>query len=383
MSNPSAALAALVERVATADADGSLASERAVQLRAVEPLLEILGWDVRGSEVTPAADVAGLAVDYLLSVDEVPGILVVTTGPTDDLQAEGIAGLERGIHDGHAARGIATDGTTVVLLAEHDGEVHHRSFPFTELPEHAQALGQFHRSVVARSISEERADRAAAARRLAENRDDLADSIAEAILDVADEPVGDDVLAEAERTVDALVEDFREDDVSAMDRERSIADDPDGRSGAGAVATEPEPASAGSDPEAQGSSDPVTAGEDDTEAVPETATAPEGEYVVRFFGGSSSVGAVGTETPSGTTVGTVRYLLENHALHSSITLPWRDGDGTVVLAEEAGGDGWTTLSNAAGDSISVRRIENPATARRVIDDLVEAADLRAMFQGDW
>lgn len=403
MSNPRAALAELGDRIAEARADGSLSSERAVQLRAVEPLLEVLGWDVRGGGVVPAATVEGQEVDYLLAVDDTAGVLVGTAAPGEDLEVAEIARVERGIADGNATRGIATDGGTVVLLVEHDGEVHRRSFPFGELPDHAEALGRFHRSVVARSTAVDRADRRAAARRLAENRAAVVESIAETILTVAEEPVEGDVVAEAERTVDALVETFRGEDAGAVAQERSDVDDPDddservaNASGSKTESTGPDPADeASSDAPARtergaegpsdldtGSSD-VDTGSSDAAGGEAPATAADGEYVVRFFGGSSSVGAVGTETPRGTTVGTVRYLLENHGLDSSITVPWRDGDGTVVLAEEPGGDGWTTLSNAAGHSICVRPVDDPETARRAIDGLVEAAGLRAMFQGDW
>jgi hypothetical protein len=437
MSNSNAELAELAERVEAGATEGSLSSERAVQLRAVEPLLEVLGWDVRGPAVVPAATIEDLTVDYLLTIDDVPAVLVETAGPSDDLETAGVAPIERRIADGHPSRGIVTDGRTVVLVVEQDGEVHRRSFPFAALTDHAEALGQFHRSVVARTTAVERADRPAAARRLDENRTQVVESITETIVDVADEPIADEAAAAAERTVDTLVETFRSEDAGdSGGARRNLADsvgdsdlaadtagsessvtehsgtgpsgkehsgkehsgtEPSGKehsgtepSATGPSATAPESTPAGTwEGSAQGgdgavgSSRPDEGPQDTVEARPESRTSDGGEYVVRFFGGSSSVGAVGTETPRGTTVGTVRYLLENHGLASSITLPWRDDEETVVLADESGGDGWTTLSNASGDSISVRPIDDPDTARRVIDGLVEAAGLRAMFQGDW
>lgn len=407
MSDSHAELAELAERVGAGAAEGSLASERAVQLRAVEPLLEVLGWDVRGSAVVPAAAIEDLTVDYLLTIDDLPAVLVETVGPSDDLETDGVAPIERGIADGQASRAIVTDGRTVVLVVEHDDDLHRRSFEFAALPDHAESLGQFHRSVVARTTAAERPDRAAAARRLDEDRTEAVESIAETIVDVADEPVDDEAAAAAERTVDALVETFRSEDADDVGRERSDpADFEDGSEvdgdSAGSASSGMEPAatepagteaestlagtaeeSARSDHGGVGSSTPEEGHHDDVESSAEPRTNDGGEYVVRFFGGSSSVGAVGTETPRGTTVGTVRYLLENHGLASSITLPWRDDEGSVVLTEEPSGDEWPTLSNASGESIGVRPIDDPQTARRVIDGLVEAAGLRAMFQGDW
>jgi hypothetical protein len=397
MSNSHAELDELADRVEAGAAEGSLSSERAVQLRALEPLLEVLGWDVRGPAVVPAATIGELEVDYLLTVDEVPAILVATAAPSGELQTDGIARIDAGIADSRATRGIATDGSTVVLLVEHDGEVHRRSVPFAELPEHAEALGQFHRTVVARTTAVERADRDAAARRLVENRTEVVESITETIVAVADEPVDDEVAAAADRTIDALVETFRSEDAGDGERDRSdLEDSEDGSERvADAARSEPSVPDPESTPGASGTGSPrsgdgsvgsssATDGRSDAaEESAESRTSDGEEYVVRFFGGSSSVGAVGTETPRGTTVGTVRYLLENHGLAASITLPWRYDEGTVVLAEVPGGDGWTTLSNASGSSISVRPIDDPETARRVIDDLAETAGLRAMFQGDW
>lgn len=388
MSSPRAELAELAYRVADGAAEGTLSSERAVQLRAVEPLLEVLGWDVRGPEVVPETTLGGLEVDYLLTIGGTLVVPVGTAGPNVDLEGNVVDPLERAIVGGHAARAIATNGRSIVLLAAGDNGVHRRSFRFAELPDHADALGQFHRSVIEANGAGDRADRRAAARRLAEHREAVVEAVTSEIVAVADEPVEEIVADEAARAVDSVVDALGSGDAGDPGRGNSgttgggaagtaVESPPDGApDGTGTAAGTSTDATA---TEARGERDPTGDHTDPGSSPAETG----GEYVVRFFGGSSSVGAVGTDSPHGTTVGTVRYLLENHDLARSITLPWRDETGTTVVAGERIGEDWTTLSNASGDAIGVRPIDDPARAQQVIDTLVEAAGLRAMFQGDW
>ncbi|AGN02964.1 hypothetical protein L593_15150 [Salinarchaeum sp. Harcht-Bsk1] len=387
MSDPLASLSALADRVDRARGDGSLESERAVQLRAVEPLLETLGWDVRGREVVPDASVDAVSVDYLLAIDSTPALVVETVPPGTDVR-ESTTALARVIDDDTVDRGIVTDGESIVLLVDGDDGVHRRSLPFDALQEHADALGQYHRSVVERSISAAQSGEREAARRLAAERDAVVTSVTQSILDVTGDAVEPTVAAAAESFVDSLAE-----SLESPGSADGTTDGPSRESDATSSVTTPPPEHSTPDtrtehPDANTERDEVTAVESGAspESEPEIDSQDaggDGEYVVRFFGGTSSVGAVGTETPRGTTVGTVRYLLENHGLLGSTTLPWRTDDGTVVLAESPGGPNWIALDNDAGNAVYVRPIREPAMARSCIEELATAAGLRVMFQGDW
>lgn len=444
MSDPLAKLSELADRVRAGTERGSLDSERAVQLRAVEPLLEALGWDVRGESVVPDASLVGYELDYLLTIGGDPAVVVQTEPPAGDLESEVPASVEPLVGERHVRRAIATDGRTVVLLVSSEGEVHRRTFPFGSLHEQAEALGQFHRSVLETAVDDDRNDRREAARRLATNLDAVADALASEVHSVTGHAADDVVATESRRAVESLVGAIAPDgedpvgaegdrghddagengtdsgdgdgEIDGTHTETAARDTTDatvtsggnhtnrarggrggrgegsgGRRGEGGGGGEGGEGGRGGRPPAETGGD-AGGGNEGSVRDGDAAQADEGgadaadtppEFVVRFFGGSSSVGAVGTETPGGTTVGSVRYLLENHDLARSITLPWRNADDTVVLDDSIDDPDAVELRNESGTAIAVRPIDEPAVAKRTIQSLAEAAGLRVMFQGDW
>lgn len=387
MSDPRAALAELADAIGRGRSDGSFDSERAVQLRAVEPLLEILDWDVRGTAVVPEAQVNDQTVDYLLQIEGTPAVVVQTVSPETDPTDDELLRLESALSNGPITRGIVTDGRTLILLIADAEEVHRRPIPFESLAEHANDLGQFHRSVVEESVTSTEADRRDAARRLVANRDELVDDVTAEILAIAGPAFEDAVREESTRTVDTVIDRLEPDAVEVVDAAER-ATEGTGKGTASEIATD---AGGNRDPEtgeanepskgegSQGESTSVTGGS----TIESAEATAGGEYVVRFFGGASSVGAVGTQSPGGTLVGTVRYLLENHDLEASLALPWQTGDGTTVLAKDGKSPEWTTLENASGDAVAVRAVDEPSLAKEAIQDLADAAGLRVMYQGDW
>jgi len=414
MPDQRATLAELADAVGRGTDDGSLDSERAVQLRAVEPLLETLDWDVRGPDVVPEADLCGLTIEYLLQIEETPSVAVRTVEPGTDSLDDAASQLESVLVDGRPSRGIVTDGHSIALLLIEGGDAHRRTISFVDLPYHAEALGQFHRSVLEEAATHDHADRRAAAQRLAENRDAVEDAVTAEIVSETGSEFRDVVAAESSSTIDAILEaldptddpergsaevqaeqlqegvDSPEDSDGGVDVEdRADGEGPDEPRDEASDAAESE-----STPEQAKSTGRSTAGTTKTDRLTNGSStdgsgagsdgsSPRGEYVVRFFGGASSVGAVGTQSPTGTVVGTVRYLLENHDLESSLTLPWQTSSGATLLAASGESPDWTTLENAQGKAVAVHLIDDPAIAREGIEELADAAGLRVMFQGDW
>lgn len=396
MADPLGALSSLAERVDAENAD-ALQSERAVQLRAAEPLLEILGWDVRGPAVVPQAEVGDATVAYLLSIDGTPAVAVSTAAPGDEtLDVEPI---ETAVETGSVGRGLATDGERITLIVRQDGALHRRSFAFGELPANAEAVEQFHRSVLERSMDQSRTDRTDAARRLASNRDAVVDSVQETIVETTGPAIRDVVAEETERAIDAMLDRLdaqHATEADGLDRNggsskaastsdseadaASTIGDRHGNHGGQETGSEesPPPTEQSASP-AAAESPPDTTGSD-----PIASTADgETEYVARFFGGSSSVGAVGTASPGATTAGVVRYLVENHELANAVQLPWRTDGGIAILAGSPGGDDWASLRSETGEELFVRPVGDPATAKTAIEGLADACGLRVMFQGDW
>lgn len=366
-------LAALATRVADGVDSGSVDSERAVQLKAVEPLLEILGWDVRGSEVVPESDLGNDTVEYLLQIEDSPLVAVRTALPDTSLEATAVPTLAGLIESGYVSRAIATDARDVILLLATGEEIHRRSFPFRALPDNAEALGRFHRSILETEHQEQRVDHREVAGELAAKRDEVLEAVTEEILSVTGPEMRPLVVEESATAVDAIVDRLRE-RADADGEEKSLAETANDVGGSSACGEDPPTA----DSNSADSPDVESAGD----ASDENSDA-NGEYVVRFFGGASSVGAVGTGSPRSTTIGVVRYLLENQELSSAVTLPWTVDDGPPILAEEPPSSEWTALEAPGGGSIAVRRIDDPAAATAVIEALADAVGLRVMFQGDW
>lgn len=398
MADPPERLAELARRVDSAIEDGSLASERAVQLRAAEPLIEVLGWDLRGDAVQPEATLGGYGVDYLLTLEGQPAIAVVTDSPGADLDRAADGLLRPLLDGGHVLRGLATDGRRVALLVDVNDSVYGHAFAVEDVEAHTDALDRFHRSTLEAEIAEDRDQRRGAAQRLADEQESVANAIENEVVAVTGSEVADTVSMETTRFVDELVAELAPSDTEPQ-RSAAEAKQPD----------DPGPKPTNDDPSGGGWTervDPASrSGEidtrvdatidngDDADSKSETPGSPspanhepadaDESYVARLFGGSSSVGAVGTASPRSTTLGVVRYLLENQELRKSATLPWQVESDVPVLTEERPAPDWIAIELPSADDVYVRPIDDPTTAKTTIEGLAEAVGLRVMFQGDW
>lgn len=371
------------------DLGAGVDSRRAVQLRVVEPLLEVLGWDVRSPDVEPDVELAGTRTDYVLVVDETPVVAVRTGEPGDDLESEQTS-LARTLEATTVDWGLCTDGRRYVLLAYSDDEVHRRRVELDDLPSRRDALEAYTRDVRAAKAAAASEERRTAYRQLAERRDAAVRAVTDALVDVAGDPIRDDARESAERLVAFLLDSGPSDAATAdaavsRDDAATDAHGPDRKSGiAGATRSD----SAGVDPAADTDATPDSTSSTDSTARPtadRSSVPDDGEYVARFFGGSSSVGAVGTGDPGSTLAGVVTYLQENHDLGGAVTLPWGVEDGRAVLAsapEHPNGSPMEPREAVDGDCYVWTGASVDRT-RDAVEELADAVGLRVMFQGDW
>lgn len=362
---------------------GESLSRRAVGLRIVEPLLERLGWDLHGSDVEPEVSVEGARVDYLLTVSDLPAIAVVATDSEGDLRGGPASTLADVVEAGTVDRGLATDGRAFVFVVEADGSLHRQHVPVPDLPERTDALATFTRTA-ARERLDDPADPRVAATRLARRHDAAIDAVVDALVDVAGEGIESAARAGATTLVEALADvapgdqpegEASDDGPVATSNAESVSPDASGGSSGGG---EPE---RGSVPDGGGTAARTSDPDGSSRSQPDG----DGEFVVRFFGSESSVGAVGGETPGGALAGAVGYLVENHGLADSIELPWGlDDERSIVAGSPAhpGGRPMEFHRQLAGGAY-VWTGADAATAEEAIEALADAAGLRAMFQGDW
>lgn len=358
MTVSSSALEDVVDRIR--DQLGDVESRRAVELRTVEPLLEALGWDVRSPDVEPGVGVAGHRVDYLLSVDGTPAVAVRTAAPGASLE-EHESALRAVLASGGVGWGLLSDGARYVLLARDGDEVHRQQLALPDLPDATDALSHYSYDAASSYVASRSADRSAARERLAAEREAAVEAVTDALVSIAGEAMAEPARAGAAQLVDELAAD------------EGSAGDTAGAAGG----------SAGSSDAADDAADAATP--DDADAAADPPASRRGEYVVRFFGGSASVGAVGTETPGGTLAGVVAFLQENHDLGGAVQLPWGVTDDRARLApspEHPDGTPMERFDVVDGDCYvwtggSVERV------RQTIEELADVVDLRVMFQGDW
>lgn len=416
-------------------------SQRAVELRVVEPFLECLGWDVRGPSVDPQAEVGGVRVAYLLSVDGDPSIAVQTAAPGAELESESVPAVGDVLDRTTLDWGIVTDGQRYVLLAHSDDGVHRRRHRLDALPDALDALQHYTHEAAVRRRESERTDRVAALCHLEERRGEAIDAVTASLVSIAGDVIEDPARSAASGLVDDLLEELpsdsaapddsidatasavgardgtshptEQDQAGAPERPRSDAsgrarDSSRSPAGSGSHSSSQPADSAPPAESAHGATGTQTTGSqasnsggasrdesrsaantadshEETPLPPTARTDGDGEYVVRFFGGNASVGAVGTDNPPGTLVGAVRFLLENQELASSVTLPWGvEGDRAVLASTPEHPDGSAmTYYDSIEEEWYVWTGGDEARIRAAIEDLADAVGLRVMFQGDW
>lgn len=386
MSLEAADLEAFVEEAGSRAAD--VDSPRALELRIVEPLLETLGWDVRSPEVEPDAAVGDLRMDYCLTVDDVPAVLVVTTSPTDAIPEDRVAAVAATIHSNGPDWAIVTNGSRFVLLAETHEGVHRETVALEDLADAVENFTHYARQATVRREKNRRDDIAAAAERLAARRDEAIDAVTAAIVEIAGPPIE----AAARDRARALVDDLA---VDPGPGGRSTIPDDESRESSksskcsehSATDSETRSTATSTDPDRQSSADTGEPDASDDSSVPPPAVreAGTGTYVARFFGGGSSVGAIGGETPTGTLVGVVEYLLENQSLASSITLPWSVDDERARIARTPEHPDGTSMDHfeTVDGTLYVWTGGDVDRVRATVSELADATGLRVMFQGDW
>lgn len=390
-------------------------SERNTQIRLVQPFLTALGWELR--QIEADRDVAtaegSVTVDFALLVDDEPAVLVETSACAADLQREQAERLGRRLLAAGVDRGVLTNGHEFVFVAADDDSeptdaLDRSECRLPELPDHADAVSHYARETVEQSVRDGRRRRREAAAALADEREAVIADIHERLVATAGDAVAERLRAESEQVIDDLIASLRgdaddgdQDEGGEAESPTDVETKPPTDAGTG-LDTEPEralAAVAGSASDAlsePGSTDADADIEQESHAgsnVPADAlgatVAEDGQYVVRLFGGRTSVWAVGHARAAMTTAQAIEYLLDRGADDGrgapadegaeSIAPPWGPEGEYPVLRGSAVENATVELSN--GCHLDARVPVD--VARAAIERLAERAGLRAMFQGEW
>jgi len=410
-----------VERARTAAAaDLSL---RNTELKLVQPLLAELGWDVHGPDA--AAEVGVPAdrdpVNYGLRIDGRPAVFVDVVACGEPLREADARRLGAALSAAGVDRGLLTNGRSFVFLDRAGARDECR---LDELPDHPDAVTPYTRAAAEARVGT-RAERRAAAERIAARRDEVVEDVTERLVATADGAAAGDLAAAADRFVDDLLAALGDDAPAAVPDEWAATpgeadataegsyappDESNGTSDESnvppgeRVAPANDAETAAGDDRGQGSGEsddaatvgasasPTAPGSDDgptAGAAAASGTDETGEYIVRFFSGRTSVGAVGTDTATGATAAAIEYLIEQHALDAGLSLPWRpeaaDDDGRAVLNHDPAHPSGAPMdaSERLSNGYHLLATLDAPSARTVVAELADEAGLRPMFQGDW
>lgn len=399
------------ERVATTNS----LSERNTQLRLVQPFLETLGWSLdRIVAEYEFADARGESVDFALLVGKVPEIVVETRACSEDLREADVEALGSVLLGTDVDWGILTNGRQFVFAGvDETGTLERRPVELDGLPDRMDVVSRYTEQVASRRVERRKERYSTAVERLESDRQAIQNALTERLVATTGDDVAPMVEEATERFLDDLLDAFRERQSNTTEHQRN-GTDIDSVTDSPSIAAD-QPDTAGTEQNAQEVSEyekrehdeqsasaqsvaiddletPEIGSESlsgmdsernigvDSESNRELALDVEGEeeFVVRFFDGRTSVGAVGHRNAATATRLAVEYLLEHRQLEGSISLPWgpaseepmvRHGDSGSSITME---NGWQLDA-----SVSV------PTARAAIEALADESGLRTMFQGNW
>ncbi|MFW5924152.1 MAG: hypothetical protein ACOCSP_00980 [archaeon] len=380
----SAPLEGFVDHARSAlDADPEM-STRTAELRITQPLLEALGWDVRGPEVQAGYRVEDEVVGFALGQGDDPSVLVETIAPSTSIDRTAVREFVDTMQTAEVEWGILLDGHRYCLVASVAGSVDYVDFRIDELPENLEAISYYGRDAVVDRETTRQATRRRAAERLTKRRDEVIADLADRLVDVTGEELRSEAVAVAERIVDEFAADLRGDRVDGSGGAGQGFDAPPSGGGNSGDERSPERSAEGKTDAPAGA--PVVEDGNAHFGSGPARSAGDHEYVVRLFDGGTSIGAVRAASLGGVLEQTIAYLDEGRDLLRSLSMPWspEDWDRSVIARDSTHPDGSPMGSYERLSSGHVLLTDmDESEYRDVVEALAGAVGLRVMFQGDW
>jgi len=187
---------------------------RNVQLRIVEPLLSMLGWDVRAPEVEAEWDVDTLEdpIDYVLLVDDRPDVAVRTMAASESIDESGVAVFARGIVSEGIDLGIVSNGRRFAFITTDGTEIKWTLCESETLPEHESILKHFTYAMATQRYAARVEARQRAAARLQENQAVVTEAVARELQSVAGDELDGELRTLSRVILDVAIERFSEGD---------------------------------------------------------------------------------------------------------------------------------------------------------------------------
>jgi hypothetical protein len=211
-----------VERSRSLLDQSSQMNEDNTKARLVEPLLELLGWDLRSLEVEREYSMqigrGNARADYALLVESTAVVFVEANGSDRSLTSSDEAQLSSYMRQTGVDWGLLTNGTSFEVLrrrndSDRPDEFSLGGFTLDELPEYSTRIGLLSKQSVRSGESDKIAERLETTKRairvLTENKSDVARDVTTAITRVTGEEITQTVEPLSKEFVDTVVSELR------------------------------------------------------------------------------------------------------------------------------------------------------------------------------
>ena len=198
-------------------------NEENTKRKLIEPLLELLEWDILSEEVELEYSVrlgSGThRVDYALKIDETPAVLVEAKGLDTTLTEDHIGQLKSYMRQTGVDWGLLSNGQTFEVLkrrtdTHRPDEISLGQVELDDLEADSGVLQALSKESIksgeSHTIAQQIEVAEQAVSELRSNKDEIASEVTEVVIDRLDETVSQTVEEEAKSFVDTLIETFEE-----------------------------------------------------------------------------------------------------------------------------------------------------------------------------
>lgn len=331
--------------------------EQNTKRKIIEPLIELLGWDMLSSEVELEYSVqmgtGTKKVDYALKIEDTPVVFVEAKGC--DTSIDGHEGqLTSYMRQIGVDWGMISNGRRFQIYrrdhaSNRPNEIQLADFSIGEITDNEQPLRALSRDSIESGESQRIAETIEsvqrAVRSLRENKETLAEDVTRVVADVAGESVSQQVEDEAKNFIDDL------------------------------VATLEEQAHR-------------TATVDDVNKKETKQSAPDGEYIIRLVRDGTEVHQVSANQQASAMAALVDYLIEEEGLLDAIDLPYIPGTGRGSRAllndqpNHTDGSEMRQYEPVSGGHYLFTSL-SATDKKRYLPELPDKVGLQCEFDGEW
>lgn len=348
-----------IERSTSLVEDSPQMGEENTKVKLVQPLIELLGWDVYSSDVELEYPMqigrGNTRADYALQLEGAPVVFIEAKGCDSTLSESDKVQLTSYMRQKGVDWGLLTNGRRFEIYRRRNEsnrpeEVSLAEFDLENLEENWSVMKLLSKDLVrsgeADTIAHRMEARKRAVRRLKSDKEDVAERVAKLVIDEVGDELAQEIESESKEFVDGLIDSLGTDRDAEVDIERSS----------------PEPVEQGVD-------------EQDVE-----------EYRVRILDEGEEVHSFASSNQSDAMADPVDFLVREYGLVSELgPLPYVPGEKTAVLNSEprhpSGEE--MKLFRPISEGCFVYTSLNQGSKKRYIRRFAELCGLEVEFEGDW